>query len=124
MIVLRGHRKPVQHLAFSPDGWSLASSGVDRVNFWDATAAKVKWNCSGDYCSRVAFAPDGRSLAIFAERLGIYRTSDGKRVRLLKEPMQGYLWPAFSPDAKQFAAISYRDAFGRSFIYRWNTGKW
>src|SRR5262245_28044197 len=124
MIVLRGHRKPVQHLAFSSDGSLLASSGIDRVNLWDAHAAKVRWGRGGDYCSHVAFSPDSRLLAMYAERLAIYQTADGKRVRLLKEPFNGYMWPAFSADGKEFAAITVSNDFEKSFIRRWNSRDW
>ncbi len=124
MIVLRGHRKPVQHLAFSPDGSALASSGIDRVNVWDPHAAQVKWSRGGDYCSRVAFSPDGRLLAVLAERLVVYQTADGKQVRVLRAPVNGYMWPEFSPTGRQFAAITASNDFERSFVRRWSPRDW
>jgi WD40 repeat protein len=40
-LTLKGHTRPVFHVAFSPDGTRLASSsGDETVRVWDARAAR------------------------------------------------------------------------------------
>jgi endonuclease YncB( thermonuclease family) len=65
--VLKGHREAAFHLAFSPDGKTLASCGEPRVKVWDLKTRReiitleapedVRW------ARAVAFSPDGKTLA-------------------------------------------------------------
>ena len=49
-LVLRGHKDAVASVAFSPDGWRLASgSGDGTVKLWDATAPAEAVTLSGDF---------------------------------------------------------------------------
>jgi WD40 repeat protein len=65
---------PVTALAFSKDGKSVATGGIDGVRIWDAAAGKARCAC-GEKWARVrglAFSPDGATLA----------SADGNAVRL------------------------------------------
>jgi WD40 repeat protein len=74
-IVLRGHQEPVRSLAFSPDGATLVSGGglqsaraptIGEVITWDSASGdpRVRLVVSGGRVLSVAFAPDGKEVAL------------------------------------------------------------
>jgi WD40 repeat protein len=62
---LGGHPRGTNALAFSADGRTLATAGVDRcIRLWDLATAKELTSTKGDlWLKSVAFSPDGRWLA-------------------------------------------------------------
>ncbi len=64
--VLRGHRGPVNALAYSPDGARLVSASDDRtVRIWDAVTLELQATLTdhNDAVQGVTFSPDGETLA-------------------------------------------------------------
>jgi WD40 repeat protein/serine/threonine protein kinase len=66
VLTLKGHLRHVTSVAFSPDGWRLASGGWDgRVKVWDAATGKELFSFAGqaNLVNSVTFSPDGGRLA-------------------------------------------------------------
>ena len=64
-MTLIGHTHWVFSLAFSPDGKTLASGGVDSViNLWDAHTGEHKKTLNGHsaWVRSIAFSSDGKTL--------------------------------------------------------------
>src|SRR5262245_17815624 len=68
--ILEGHRYCVHHLAFAPDGQTMASAAGElhrggEVKLWDVATGRERTTLAGHTASveGVAFAPDGQQLA-------------------------------------------------------------
>jgi WD40 repeat protein/serine/threonine protein kinase len=110
--VLRGHQAWVWGLRFSADGKLLASVGNDERNLilWDiARGRKLREARFDSVPNQVAFAPDGKklALAIFPEVL-LWDVKTWRPDRTFPSGNSGndFRNVAFSPDGKTLAAIA------------------
>jgi WD40 repeat protein len=104
-------------LAFTPDGKSLVTAGVDRtVYFWNTATWKQERKLTGqpEMIASVAISPDGRILATggfnditnkHPVSILLWDVASGKELRRLPSPHQ-VSSVAFSPDGKWLAAAS------------------
>jgi WD40 repeat protein len=95
----------IRSLAFSPDGKTLAASGI----LWDVGTGNKIGECEGGRGASLAFAPDGKTLATggFDGIIRLHEADTGKE-RLLTQvrPNQGTLKEAaFTADGQTLATL-------------------
>jgi WD40 repeat protein len=109
--VLKGHTKTIHGVAFSTDGKLIVSVDEDIAIVWDASTGKLLHRLEkgvGEHLGghSVAFAPDGKTLAI-GGRFGdvfLWDVASGKFKGKLDEPSLAVLCLAYSPDGSILAA--------------------
>jgi WD40 repeat protein len=125
---LQGRKLPVQAVAFSPDGRTLASAGNDRlIHLWEPATGKevTRWPAHRHAILCLAFAPDGRALVSGSYDLKVWDPTTGKERACISAGVLG-MGLTFSPDGRSLAA-----AFGDRLIFNcgggagwWDTATW
>ena len=103
-----GHEMEVRSLAFSPDGKTIASTGMKHLLLWDAATGRPakELTAAAAAQSYVAFSPDGRLLAVGGadKALRLWDVAAGKTVQKA-DYLPGVVTSlAWSQDGKSVAA--------------------
>ncbi|MFO0842985.1 MAG: protein kinase [Gemmataceae bacterium] len=101
--LLRGHEGDVFHVAFAPNGTTLATSGKDgKVNLWDFASGRIERaiRASTKDVNWVAFAPDGQALATASDdgTVRLWDRASGSQRAVLHGHTGEVVSVAFSPD--------------------------
>lgn len=144
---LRGHRGPVKHLAFHPDGKLLVSAGTEgKIRLWNLETGRLVRQIyprgktvedrivaapTRRRIESIAFSPDGKMIGeaaaetTLATSLRLWDPEDGEEIRLLAHDVQNMRCLAFTPDGK-LIATNMRDPskWGHKIVLRdLETGK-
>jgi WD40 repeat protein len=110
---LRGHERPVYTLSFSPDGRLLASGAYSgAVKLWDVAARELRATLTvsedRDEIVALAFAPDGRTLAVAVDQVvQLWDVATGCLLTRLEGHAGKVKCLAFSPDGTHLASGGY-----------------
>jgi WD40 repeat protein/serine/threonine protein kinase len=108
---VRGHTDRVLGVAFSPDGKTLATGGMDRtVKLCEVATGRPLATLAGHHQQivDVAFSPDGRRLASASadQAVRIWDLQQGKSERELLGHTARVFSVVFSPDGRRLVAVS------------------
>ncbi|MCJ1309711.1 WD domain protein [Agyrium rufum] len=115
-MVLRGHRKGVAAVRFSPDGQFIASCSADAtIRIWDTATGKTTNVLEGHLAgiSTIAWSPDSRTLASGSDdkSIRLWNTATGKPYSHLFLGHHNYIYSiAFSPKGNMLVSGSYDEA--------------
>jgi WD40 repeat protein len=109
---LKGHRRYITEIAFSPDSTMLASASQDRtVKLWSVKSWSEIRSLGGfrERVGCVAFSSDGSALAAgdWGADIRRWRTVDWQEMPTLKGHVNAVTGLAFMPDGKTLASASW-----------------
>jgi WD40 repeat protein len=105
-----GHSWPVNSVAFSSDGRTILSGGLDGLRLWDTATSRIL-RIVGDrseVTTSVAYAPDGRTVLSGggAGMLKLWDAATGKLLQTLGGQLGHVNSVAFSPDSRTVLACT------------------
>ncbi|KAI4164920.1 MAG: hypothetical protein LQ342_001553 [Letrouitia transgressa] len=115
-MVLKGHRRGVAAVKFSPDGRLIASCSADAtIRIWDVSTGIPLHSLEGHLAgiSSIAWSPDGKTLASGSDdkSIRLWNVSTGKAYPVPLLGHHNYIYSlAFSPKGNMLVSGSYDEA--------------
>ncbi len=123
VLSFRGHDGDVNHVAFSPDGSKLATSGDDgELKVWEPSTGQLLSSLSGSGSAYgPSFSADGSLVAAAWDARGEIRVLDLSTDRVISDArVDDAFGTALSPDGKRVAAAS---VSGRGAVFDVESGE-
>ncbi|MYF99678.1 WD40 repeat domain-containing protein [Candidatus Poribacteria bacterium] len=131
--ILQGHTGTVESISFSPDGRTIAASGVDNYNFirmWDiASLTEINILDRWDYRfsnKNVSFSPDGKRILSRCGQYVICLRDAATYTEISRLEIPSNWWVSiavFSPDGRTLAILSHdheSPIYGSPIVRLWN----
>jgi WD40 repeat protein len=128
MRILKGHKEPVQRVAYAKDGTALVSVSAQReARLWDLATGEPRWSLDADWVFWACFTPDSKGLLTGQSR-NLVRLWDVATGSEQPAPLRPYRDShkfhhfAFSPEGSRCAAAD--TMVGTNVIHWWDLPSW
>ncbi len=110
VLIQKGHINWVNSIEFSPDGKTLATSGLGSVKLWDVATGKMLHSFGGygkaNRIEKLIFSPNRRTLVVLsANETRLWDTTTGEPKKIRKSLAKHAYLADFSPNGKILATV-------------------